>query len=220
MEPRDRMREFINLYTWYIVIGVASLIALLFLPFLGSTVGIGLAVPDTTAGWIVWVTVKAIVAVINVLIFHAFMQQAKVNVRNDRKYKEALEILGKVKRKNYTPRSPEKWTRAQYGRKGTMIAITTALATVALTQAILTFDWVSMLTYLFTIVMGLILGVIQMKSAETYWTDEFWRYAKQIEKEEDNHDNSKRDGAPEPAGAGVTESERYTVPTEGRGDAE
>ena len=52
--------------------------------------------------------------------------------------------------------------------------------TVALTQAILSFDWMSMLTYLFTIVMGLIFGVLQMKTAEEYWTNEFWQYAQQV----------------------------------------
>lgn len=118
------------------------------------------------------------------------MQQAKVNVKNDPKYIEAKTILGKMKRKNYTPRTPEKWVRAQYGKKGTMIFITTALATVALTQAILTFDWVSMLTYLFTIIMGLIFGVLQMKSAEVYWTEEFWDYAKMIERENNERDNN------------------------------
>lgn len=184
MDPNDKLREIVNLYTYYFIIAIVSLIALFFLPFLGSTIGLGLSLPNTTAGWIVWVAVKIIVATINVLIFHSFMQQAKVNVRNDAKYQEAREILGKAKRKNYTPRSPEKWNRQQYGKKGTMIALTTALATVALTQAILTFDWISMLTYIFTIVMGLVMGVLQMKQAEIYWTGEFWEYAKWIQEEE------------------------------------
>lgn len=186
----SKTREFVQLYTYYFVIGIVSLIALFFLPFLGSTVGLGLALPDTVAGWVVWTVTKVIVAVINLLIFHSFMQQAKVNVKNDPKYIEAKTILGKMKRKNYTPRTPEKWVRAQYGKKGTMIFITTALATVALTQAILTFDWVSMLTYLFTIIMGLIFGVLQMKSAEVYWTEEFWDYAKMIERENNERDNN------------------------------
>lgn len=40
-----------------------------------------------------------------------------------------------------------------------------------------------MLTYLFTIIMGLIFGILQMKRAEEYWTDEFWKYAKMIEEQ-------------------------------------
>lgn len=177
------VRQTLKLYTYYFIIGIVSLIALVFLPFLGSTIGLGWAIPDTVVGWIVWVAVKLIVAALNVLIFHSFMCQAKINVKDDPKYKEACEILGKIKRKNFVPRGPEKWTKQQYGRKGTMIFITTALATIALTQAILTFDYVSMLTYLFTIIMGLVLGILQMKSAEVYWTDEFYKYAKMIERE-------------------------------------
>lgn len=92
------------------------------------------------------------------------------------------------------PKSPHKWVSQQYGKKGTTIFLTTALSSIALTQAILSFDYVSMLTYLFTIIMGLIFGVLQMKTAEDYWTDEYLQYAlmKQAEKER-NDDNSRRD---------------------------
>ena len=152
---------------------------------IGSTVGLGWNIPNTMVGWIVWVAVKIIVAVINVLIFHSFMCQAKLNVKDNKKYKEANEILGKIKVKNFIPRSPKKWNTQQYTKKGTIIFITTALATVALTQAILTFDWIAMLTYLFTIIMGLIFGVLQMKSAEEYWTDEFWKYAIMVKEQQE-----------------------------------
>lgn len=169
--------EKVKQYMYYFVIGVVSLVALLFLPMIGSSVGLGWNIPNTVVGWIVWVAVKVIVATLNVLIFHSFMRQAILNVKNDERYKAARDILITQKVKNVLPRSPEKWNKHEYGRKGTMIFITTALATVALTQAILSFDWVSMLTYLFTIIMGLIFGVLQMKKAEEYWTDEYYRYA-------------------------------------------
>ena len=175
----------IKLYTYYIIIGVVSLIALVFLPMVGSTVGLGFNVPDTTVGWIVWVAVKLIMATLNVMIFYCFMEQAKVNVQDNEKFVEANKILEKTKDKRAKdPRSPGKWTSQQYGKKGTTIFITTMLATIALTQAILSFDYITMLTYLFTIVMGLIFGVIQMKSAELYWTDEYYKYALMVEKEE------------------------------------
>lgn len=175
----------IKLYTYYIIIGVVSLIALVFLPMVGSTVGLGFNVPDTTVGWIVWIAVKLIMAVLNVMIFYCFMEQAKVNVQENKKFIEANKILEKTKDKRAKdPRSPGKWTSQQYGKKGTTIFITTMLATIALTQAILAFDYITMLTYLFTIVMGLIFGVIQMKSAELYWTDEYYKYALMVEREE------------------------------------
>lgn len=168
--------EKIRQYIYYFIIGIISLIALTFLPMIGSAIGMGWNVPTTTVGWVVWAAVKLIVAVINILIFHSFMCQAKLNIKDNEKYKEAMLILSKAK-KEHKPRSPRKWNAEQYGKKGVTIFVTSALATVALTQAILSFDWVSMLTYLFTIIMGLIFGVLQMKSAENYWTDEVLQYA-------------------------------------------
>ena len=170
-------------YIYYFIIGIVSFIALVFLPMIGSEVGLGWNIPDTTIGWIVWVVVKIIVAAINILIFYSFMQQAKVNVRENENYKEALRILGKLEMKEYIPRNPRKWNAQQYLTKGFTIFLTSVLATVALTQAVLTFDWMSMLTYLFTIIMGLIFGVLQMKSAEDYWTDEFYRYALNVQEQ-------------------------------------
>lgn len=172
----DKVRQ----WMYYFVVGVVSLIALCFLPMIGSSVGLGWNIPNTVVGWIVWVAVKLIVAVLNVLIFHCFMEQAKLNIKDNIRYKEAQNILRTQNVKEFVPRSPQHWTRKQYGQKGVTIFITTALSTVALTQAILAFDWMSMLTYLFTIIMGLIFGVLQMKTAEEYWTDEFWQYANQV----------------------------------------
>ena len=51
------------------------------------------------------------------------------------------------------------------------------MTVVALTQAVLSFDYISMLTYLFAIIMGLIIGILQMKTAEEYWTREYLEYA-------------------------------------------
>ena len=144
---------------------------------LGTGVGLAWNIPNTTVGWIVWIVVKLIVAIINILIFHCFMQQAKVNIKDNDNYKKARDILMSEKVKEVLPKSPHKWNIEQYGKKGVTIFLASALSTVALTQALLTFDWVSMLTYLFTIIMGLIFGVLQMKTAEEYWTNEYLEYA-------------------------------------------
>lgn len=170
-------------WMYYFIIGIVSLIALCFLPMIGSNVGLGWNLPNTVVGWVVWITVKIIVAVLNVLIFHCFMLQAKINIKDDKNYKEARDILSNNDVKEFIPRSPNAWNRQQYGQKGVTIFITTALSTVALTQAMLTFDWMSMLTYLFTIIMGLIFGIMQMKTAEDYWTNEFWQYAQQVKRD-------------------------------------
>lgn len=168
-------------WMYYIIIAFISLIALIFLPMVGSSANLDWALPNTTIGWIIWIVVKVIVAGIGVLIFHCFMLQAKINIKDHQRYLEANRILEQYSgAKERIPRSPSKWNSIQYGKKGVSIFIITMLSTVALTQAILTFDYMSMLTYLFTIVMNLIFGILQMKSAEGYWTEEYWEYAQYI----------------------------------------
>ena len=179
-EAREKAKQ--NMY--YILIGIISFISVAFLPMVGSTVGLGWKLPDTPTGWVVWAISRLIIATINVLIFYSFMEQAKLNVAKDPHYIEATEILLKAKKADHTPRSPQKWQALQYGKRGTKIFISSAMSVVALGQAILSFDWVSMLAFLFTIAMGVVFGILQMKKAEAYWTDEFYRYALMIKEEE------------------------------------
>ena len=179
-EAREKAKQ--NMY--YILIGIISFISVAFLPMVGSTVGLGWKLPDTPTGWVVWAISRLIIATINVLIFYSFMEQAKLNVAKDPHYIEATEILLKAKKADHTPRSPQKWQALQYGKRGTKIFISSAMSVVALGQAILSFDWVSMLAFICTIAMGIVFGVLQIKKAEAYWTDEFYRYAIMIKEEE------------------------------------
>lgn len=151
---------------------------------LGTSIGLGWNTPNTVTGWIVWITIKLIVAILNVLIFHCFLQQAKINIKDDENYKKAREILRKQKDKESLPRSPKKFNAQQYGGKGVSIFIASALTTVALTQAFLTYDYVALLTYVFTILSGIVFGIITMKGAEEYWTNEYLSYAMMKEREE------------------------------------
>lgn len=199
--------EKLKQWMYYIIIGIVSMIALCFLPMIGSNVGLGWNLPNTVVGWIVWATTKVIVATLNVLIFHCFMLQAKLNIKDDPKYKEAEEILKLNKTKEFVPRSPSAWNKQQYGHKGFSIFTSTAFSTIALTQAILSFDWMAMLTYLFTIIMGLIFGVMQMKTAEDYWTDEFWQYAQQVKRDmgvvEEEHLQQGNDSSSSDSGSNI-----------------
>ena len=172
---------------YYIIIAVISFISVVFLPMLGSTLGLGWNLPDTTAGWVVWGMSRAIVATINVLLFHSFMEQAKLNIKDDEHYKEARDILVKVKKKEHKPKSPAQWNAAQYGKKGVSIFLASAMSVVAIGQAVLSYDWATALAYLFTLSMGIIFGIMQMKKAETYWTTEYYEYAlmkKRMEEEQ------------------------------------
>lgn len=185
----DSVRDKLNQYTYYIIIIVVSLFALLFLPMLGSEVGVGIKYPDTIAGQVVYWTTKVIVAILNVLIFDSFVKQAKVNIRNHPNYIQANDILMRTRTKVVNPRSPKKMYAEVYSKKGTSIFASTFLGLIALTQAVLTFDYVSMLTYLFTITMGIIFGVLQMKKTEIYWIEEYLLYAQKVEKEKSNDNN-------------------------------
>lgn len=186
-------------YSNYIIIGVVSLLTLVFLPMLGSTVGLAWNIPNTVVGWIVWVATKLIVAALNVLIFHCFMQQGIENSKEHPNYIEARRILMTQDKKEVKPRSPLVWNLEQYGKKGVTIFFASALSVFAFTQAILSFDVIMMLTYAFTIIMGLIFGVMQMKTAEDYWTYEYLEYAQYYAKGKEtsqqyggnlNHDNT------------------------------
>lgn len=195
---------------YYLMVGFVSLLALTFLPMIGSDPGLGWSLPNTTVGWIVWVVVKLIVAALNILIFYCFMEQAKLNVRENNNYKAAREILIKQKGESI-PRSAAKWQAQQYSQKGVAIFITSGLSVVALTQAVLTYDYVAMLTYLFTIIMGVIFGIIQMKNAEDYWTNEYYAYALFVQNGglEKKNDKHKRKRVQKSDGTGVEESTGY-----------
>lgn len=180
------IKQHIDRYSNYWIIGIVSALALFFLPFLGSAAGLALVLPTTAAGWIVYVATKLIVAIINVLIYHCFFQQAKVNVRDDKRYKEAMMILDKYRIKEQKFRSPEEYTRNAYTKKATTIFLFSILGAFSLTQAILVFDVVMFLTYLFTLIMGVVFGILTMTNAEIYWTEEVLNYAKKIQQEEQN----------------------------------
>lgn len=183
----DSIRQTLKQGMYYIIIAVISLISVVFLPMVGTTLGLGWKLPDTTAGWVVWGVSRAIVATINVLLFHSFMEQAKLNIKDNEHYKEAQDILVKVKKKEHKPKSPAQWNAAQYGKKGTTIFLSSAMSVVAIGQAVLSYEWATALAYLFTLGMGIIFGIMQMKKAETYWTTEYYEYAlmkKRMEEEQ------------------------------------
>lgn len=167
----------IKKYLYYGLVAVISLVVLIFVPMIGSDTELGFALPKTPAAWAIYIVTKLLIATLNVLIFYCFMEQAKINVRDNEDYKKANEILKKIRIKEIIPRSPNKWNTQQWTTKGVTIFLSTALSTIALTNAILTYDYMSLLTYLLVITMGVIFGILQMKSAEAYWTNEYYQYA-------------------------------------------
>lgn len=170
-------------YQNYLIIGLLSMLSVFVLPMLGSALGIGLTVPNTFAGWVVYLATKACIVTINILIFDQFVKQAKVNVRDNEYFQEAERILMQYKATEEAILPAQTYIRKMYRKKGTTTAIFTILGVFGLTNAILTFDWVSMLSYSFTIIMGLIFGWISMNQAEEIWIEKHYKYAKKVERD-------------------------------------
>ena len=179
-------REFlarVSQYSNYIIIGVASMLSVFFFPFVGSTVGLQLSLPNTVAGWVVFIATKLCVGFINILIFHCFTTQAKINIKDDPSFKLAEELLRTTEPEQMKPLSPKEFFTREYTIKGTSVFIVSILSAFSLAQAVLTFDLMMMLTYIFTIVMGVIAGFLQMKKVEEYWTIDYLNYAKERQRE-------------------------------------
>ena len=171
-------------YLYYVIIGVFTFIVLVFMPMLGSSLDGNLKLPEGKGAWIMFVITRIFIAITNIIIFYSFMQQAKLNVRNNEYYKAANEILIRTKNsKEKKPMSPKKWETSQYLKKGTTIALGTVFALFSLSQAILSYKYTDLISYVILIFSATVFGIFQMKKAEIYWTTEYYRYAKMIEEE-------------------------------------
>lgn len=179
------MKEKFKLYQGYFIILILSLICIFFLPMLGSTVGLAFAFPTTAAGWLVWGVSKLAVILINLLLFDQFVRQAKINIKDNPNFLKAQEIFNKLEtpEEEYLP-APQEYLSKLYRNKGTKSFLTSALSVIAFSNAILSFNWVTMLTYLFTIVTGVIFGWITMISVEDYWTDTYYKLALRTERKQ------------------------------------
>lgn len=179
-------------YIYYIMIFVISFLVLVFLPMIGTELNMGFKLPETPAAWAVFIVTKSITSLVNVMLFYCFQQQALLNVKNDERYIKANEILGKLDiRKEYKPRSPRQYNFRLYAGKGTSIFFSSILSTFALSQAILTYDWISLLTYALVIVFGCIFSWLSMLDTENYWLIEFPLYAQMVSQQKENLEKEK-----------------------------
>lgn len=175
-------------YAYYLLIGIISFIALAFLPMLTSSFDVGYELPKTKAAWLLWAGSRAAVSILNILIFHCFVKQGNVNTKNDPNRIEAEKILSiATEEEEYKPKSPKKFLFGEYSKKVPSILFSTALSLVAFGEAILKFDPVTFLSYLFTVIMAIVFGVLEMFKVEEYYKVEMLKYAKnhalELEKE-------------------------------------
>lgn len=184
LETEKTNRLEIRQYLYYAIIFCISIVVLIFLPMVGSEFDASLKLPTTGAAWGVYVFTKLLTAILNVLIYHCFIQQGRVNASKNENYKKARDILNKETAKaKVKPKSEKEFLKKQYSTKAIMLFITTIASTITLTQAILSYNYVTLLTYAVTIFMGIIFGVVEMKKVENYYCNEFYSYALMVEEE-------------------------------------
>ena len=172
---KDSLRA--NLY--YVIIALLSIGVLIVFPFLHSDLSAGLLFPTTTAGWFLFWFEKLSITGINMTIFTAFKKQGKLNIKDNDKYLEAQKLMNKVKCKAYKPLSPVQYQAKTYGKKGTTLIITTMASLVAITNMLLKFDYLALISYAVTIIMAIIFGIFAMKQDELYWTSDYYYWALQ-----------------------------------------
>ena len=209
------MKEKFNQYIYYVIICCVSLIAIIVFPLLSSEVGLELDLPDTAMGWVVYIGSALATAIVNMMIFYSFMNQAKINVADNERYKEAnkilLDLAIKHPEKSKLPRSPKKWNESEYTKKGITLFIGSCLSCFVFTNAVLTYNLTTLLTYSFTVLFAIFFGIFQMKTAEKYRTDEFYKYAhyclKIAELEDKKYDRNKQENLQELRGTSRAEHE-------------
>lgn len=173
-----------NKYFWYGIVFILSLITLFAIPMLGSEAGLDWNIPNTPVGWVVWIVGNVAASILNVLMFHSFTKQGKVNILEDPRYLEAEQLIQDNKiEPDRIPEAPEKLISRTYRTKGISIFVFTLLGTIGLGQAILTFDGVKFLSQVIVLGTGLVAGVMQMKHVEDIWTIDYLSYAKYKVKE-------------------------------------
>ena len=133
----DKWWDKINQNYYYIIVAIISALALFVFPLLGSTPGLALNLPDTVAGWIVFATTRVAVAGLNMLIFHCFVKQGRMNIMSDPRYitardKGLMLSLEIVKEADEKPaRSPRQYYREIYGKKSITVFTTSMLSAIA-----------------------------------------------------------------------------------------
>ena len=176
----------IRIYAYYILIGIISFLSVAFLPMLNSSFDVDYKLPKTTAAWFIWAGTRTAVSTLNIMIFHCFVKQGDINTKNNENRKKAEKLLQITKEEqDFKPKSPKEFFSQEYEKKIPTILLTTILSLFAFGPAILTFDLVTFFSYLFTVVISLVFGVIELFKVEDYYTIELLKYAEYLKEQDD-----------------------------------
>ena len=186
------IKEQLRQFTYYIIIAAISLLTIIVFPLIGSgsSISIEQCFPTTQVDWIIYIIERVLIIVMNLTIFTSFIQQAKVNIKDNPNYLKANEILQHHHPKEYIPRSESKYLGQTYTTKGISLALTTVASLFVIGSAILNYDYMILIATTFSVVTTIVMGIIQMRKTELYYTTEYYDYANYIEKsQEEKNDN-------------------------------
>lgn len=189
VNARKEIRKTLNDSAYFIIIGLISLLAVFIPPlFMGClSSDIGMAFPKNAEGWILWSIMNVSTAIANISLLVLFKLQAKKNARKDPNFIKANEILNKLagRKEVFIPRSPARLNITDYSKKVVAILVSTFTASITLTSLILSFDWMTLLSCLVSIIITICIAWITMLNNEIYWTEEYLLYAEMIAKREE-----------------------------------
>ena len=181
-EKSKARREAFKQYKNYGIIIVLTIITVTLFPLLGTSVGMTPNYPNTVIGWVVWVVIKIALCVDNIFIFQAFIDQAELNVQDEPRYIEARDIVRKYRVGKYKPMSPEDRRKKMFSKK-IIITVLTSMISIALTEALLKYNFTDLISYTIAMIMAVVFGVLNMADQEKYWVEEFYDYAQAIKEE-------------------------------------
>ena len=214
VDDRVKVRTAINDYAYYVVIVIVSMIVMFVPPLLiGSLHGdVGLFFPTTVAGWVLWGVINASTAIGNVAILVLFKLQAKKNCRGNENFRKANEILMNVNKKTviFIPRSPRQMNVGEYMTKAIFIVIGSLVSFMAVTSIIISFDVVTLISTVISVLTSLCVSWTTMVKNEEYWCHEYLLYAEMVQKKlQGGEIDGKREDLPsEHAAAGGEEHPR------------
>lgn len=221
VEARKQIRIKINDYAYFAVIGLISILVVFVPPLFSGCLqsDIGIAFPKTVEGWVLWGILNGSTALANVCLLVLFKLQAKKSARNHPNFIKANEIMNNLagQKEVFIPRSPLRMNMTDYTKKVVCIVLATLLSSITLTSLILSFDWLTLLSCLVSIIITLCVSWITMVNNEIYWTEEYLLYAQmmqeKIAKQQEEQEKLEQESVEEEVQEAVEEPVQET-PTE------
>lgn len=181
VDKRLEIKETVDKYAYYIMIILIALLAVFVPPLcLGAISGdFSLAFPTTLSAWIVWGIVNGSSIIANISILVLFKLQAKKNCLEHPNYIKATEMLDELSRikQLYIPRSPAQMDIEEYVKKVVFIILFTLGSFIAISNLIISFDILTLISTLISMLTTLIVSWTSMLNNEEYWTKEYLNYA-------------------------------------------